>query len=93
MSDVIPLHSRHRAYLRAVRDGRAEMICGIHPDLYVDDLVCSDQVTAHELSDAGLISPAWEGKPGDRVRAVLTADGRAALAGGSGKNKPVQPSA
>lgn len=79
MSETIALYGRHRAYLRAVQAGRAEMTCSCEPDLFVDGLGCCDQVTAHQLADADLIQPAIAGKPGQRVPARLTSMGSAAL--------------
>ncbi|GAA4828318.1 hypothetical protein GCM10025787_03350 [Saccharopolyspora rosea] len=75
-----PLFSRHRAYLRAVAEGRAEMTCSCEPDLYVDGLACCDQHTAHALAEQHLITHAHAGRPGQRVPAALTEDGAAALA-------------
>lgn len=76
--------TRARAMLAAVRDGRGEVVCGCEPDLLIDGLCCCDQYTAHRLSSAGLIRPVVPGAIGVRVRAVLTAAGRAALGGGLG---------
>lgn len=81
MSKTIALHGRHRAYLRAVQAGRAEMTCSCEPDLYVDGLGCCDQMTAHQLADAHLIQPARIGGTGQRVPAMLTSSGELALAG------------
>lgn len=83
MSETIALHGRHRAYLRAVRDGRAEMTCSCEPDLYVDGLGCCDQMTAHQLAEAHLIAPAQPGTPGQRVPAELTTHGKSALLAGA----------
>jgi hypothetical protein len=79
MSDAILLHGRHRAYLRAIHDGRAEMSYSCEPDLYVDGLACCDQTTAHELAEAHLIQPVHAAKAGERVPATLTSEGTAAL--------------
>lgn len=76
----IALHGRHRAYLRAVLDGRAEMTCSCEPDLYVDGLACCDQIAAHQLADAHLITPARPGTPDQRVPAALTPEGNALVA-------------
>jgi hypothetical protein len=65
--------------LRAVSDGRAELICSCEPDLFIDGLGCCDQYTAHLLARDGLIRPAISGAIGDRVRAELTVAGRAVL--------------
>ena len=81
MPETIALYGRHRAYLRAVRDGRVEMTCGICPDLYVDGLVACDQITAHQLTEAHLICPVSAAPLGQRVPATLTAEGSAAMTG------------
>lgn len=73
------LNRRALAMLRAVLDGRGELVCSCEPDLYVDGLGCCDQYTAHHLSEWGLIRPAIPGSIGQRVRAELTTAGRAAL--------------
>ena len=70
--------ARDRAILRAVRVGRAELVCGCEPHLLVDGLNVCDQDTQ---ALAGLIAPAIPGLPGMRVLAVLTDAGRQALAG------------
>lgn len=72
---------RARAMLRAVADGRAELVCGCEPDLLVDGLCCCDQFTAHLLARDGLIRPVVPGAVGERVRAEITAAGHAALTG------------
>ena len=74
-----PINGRALAMLRAVSDGRAELACSCEPDLFVDGLGCCDQYTAHQLARAGLIRPAIPGAIGQRVRAELTAAGRAVL--------------
>jgi hypothetical protein len=81
MPDSISLHGRHRAYLRAVYDGRAEMTCSCEPDLFVDGLACCDQVSARELAGARLIRPAGTAETPQRVPARLTSQGVAALTG------------
>jgi hypothetical protein len=80
MDTALPLQGRHRAYLRAVAAGRAEMTCSCTPDLFIDGLACCDQYTAHQLTTTGLITPTSTGRPGHRVAAALTTDGTAALA-------------
>jgi hypothetical protein len=75
----IPITSRALAMLRAVSDGRGELVCSREPDLLIDGLGCCDQFTAHRLAQAGLIRPAVRGAIGERVRAELTVAGRAAL--------------
>lgn len=74
-----PITGRVLAMLRAVSDGRAELVCSCEPDLLIDGLGCCDQFTAHRLAGAGLIRPAVRGVVGERVRAELTVAGRALL--------------
>lgn len=71
----------HRALsmLRAVVAGRAQISCSSEPDLFIDNVPCCDQYTAHLLAHEGLIEPATSGDVGDVVPARLTADGKAAL--------------
>lgn len=75
------LNRRALAILRAVSDGRAELVCSCEPDLLIDGLCCCDQYTAHRLAGAGLIRPAVTGTVGQRVRAEITGAGRDVLAG------------
>lgn len=75
------MNGRALAMLRAVSDGRGELVCSCEPDLYVDGLCCCDQYTAHQLAGDGLIRPVVRGAIGQRVRAELTGSGRAVLAG------------
>ncbi len=77
-----PLNRRALAMLRAVSDGRAELVCSCEPDLLIDGLGCCDQYEAHHLSGRGLIRPVAHGEIGQRVRAELTTAGQAALARG-----------
>lgn len=79
MSEVEDLNYRERATLRAVAQGGAEISCSCEPDLFLDGLACCDQATAHRLARLGLVAPARVGKPGQRVPAVLTEAGHAAL--------------
>jgi len=74
------LNHRERATLRAVALGRAELTCSREPDLFIDGLAVCDQSCAHRLANLGLIRPVREGSPGERVPAVLTSAGEAALA-------------
>lgn len=76
-----PVNHRALAMLRAVSDGRAELVCSCEPDLLIDGLCCCDQYTAHHLSTDGLIRPAIRGVVGQRVRAEITGAGRDVLAG------------
>ncbi|MPZ79891.1 MAG: hypothetical protein GEV28_05615 [Actinophytocola sp.] len=65
--------------LRAVVAGRAQISCSSEPDLFIDNVPCCDQYTAHTLAHAGLIEPATTGGVGQLVPARLTAAGEAAL--------------
>ncbi|MGH3931399.1 MAG: hypothetical protein ACRDTF_15680, partial [Pseudonocardiaceae bacterium] len=47
-----PITGRVRAMLRAVSDGRGELVCSCEPDLLIDGLGCCDQFTAHRLARA-----------------------------------------
>jgi hypothetical protein len=69
------LTSRDRAILRAVGRGGAEVVAGAQPDLFLDGRCCCDQVAAHRLVRAGLITAAGAGAPGRRVAARLTRAG------------------
>lgn len=73
------LSSRDRALLRAVANGRAELVCSCEPDLFIDGLCCCDQYAAHALAREGLIRPVTTGAVGQRVPAELTAAGAAIL--------------
>jgi hypothetical protein len=75
----IELNHRERATLQAVAEGVAEITCSSVPDLFVDGLACCDQATAGRLAQAGLIAPAYPGRPDERVPAVLTEAGKRAL--------------
>jgi hypothetical protein len=66
--------------LRAVVAGRAQLSCGREPDLFIDGVPCCDQFTAHTLAHDGLIEHQRLGAFGDRVPAVLTPAGLAAIA-------------
>jgi hypothetical protein len=75
----VELSVRDRAILRAVAHGRAELVWGSEPDLYLDDRFCCDQSAVHRLVRAGLIAPAVEGGIGQRLPAVITTAGRLEL--------------
>lgn len=74
-----PVNFRTLAMLRAVSDGRAELVCSCEPDLLIDGLGCCDQYTAHHLSTDGLIRPVIRGVVGQRVQAEITGAGRDVL--------------
>lgn len=75
------LNRRAVAMLKAIADGRAELRCSCEPDLRVDGLSCCDQDTAHQLSRAGLVKPAYVVPPGNWAPAELTTEGHQALHG------------
>ncbi len=62
----VELSVRDRAILRAVARGRAELVWGSEPDLYLDGRFCCDQSAVHRLVRAGLIAPAVDGAVGQR---------------------------
>lgn len=72
----VELSHRDRAILRAVAGGTAELLVGVEPDLFLDGRCCSDQLAAHRLTRAGLITAVTPGATGQRVTARLTAAGR-----------------
>ncbi|MBA0128285.1 hypothetical protein H0B56_22290 [Haloechinothrix sp. YIM 98757] len=78
-TEVDELNHRERATLRAVARGQAELTCSCEPDLFLDGLAFSDQLTAHSLVRRGLIAPDRPGRRGDLVPARVTDAGRAAL--------------
>jgi hypothetical protein len=75
----VELNHRERATLRAIATGQAEISCSCEPDLFIEGLACCDQNTVHRLARAGLIAPARRGHQGERVPAILTEAGQAAL--------------
>jgi len=77
----LPEGLNHRALsmLRAVVAGRATISCSSEPDLFIDDVPCCDQYTAHTLAHAGLIEATAVGAFGELVPARLTSAGEAAL--------------
>jgi hypothetical protein len=80
-SEPPSVNHRVLAMLRAVDAGRAQVTRSAEPDLFVDGVPCCDQFTAHVLAHQGLVGPGRPGAPGQRVPAVLTAAGRALVAG------------
>lgn len=77
--DDAELNHRERATLRAVATGRAQLTHSREPDLFIDGLAVCDQTCARRLANLGLIAAARDGQPGERVPAVLTKAGEAAL--------------
>ncbi len=66
---------RTSAMLRAVADGRAEIVASAEPDVFIDWLACCDQMAAHALTHAGLIRPVRPAAVGSRVKVRLTEAG------------------
>jgi hypothetical protein len=75
----VELSVRDRAILRAVEQGRGELVWGSEPDLFLDGRYCCDQSAVHRLVRAGLIAPARAALVGERVSAVVTTAGRLEL--------------
>jgi hypothetical protein len=63
--------------LRAIDDGRGELLCGCAPDLLIDGRFC-DYIATHDLLRAGLIEGAI-GPLGRRITARVTDRGRQIL--------------
>ncbi|HJQ47342.1 MAG TPA: hypothetical protein VJ870_13660 [Amycolatopsis sp.] len=78
-TDDAELNHRQRATLRAVAAGRAELTCSCEPDLFIDGLPVCDQPGTRRLASLGLIATARDGQPEERVPAVVTKAGEAAL--------------
>jgi len=71
--------ARHRSMLRAIADGRGQIVVNRHANLTVDGLWCDFSAT-NDLVDNGLIGPAWSAPAGTTTRAALTRSGAEALA-------------
>jgi hypothetical protein len=71
--------ARHRAMLRAIADGRGQLLAGRHPTLSVDGRWC-DFVATNDLVRNDLIRPAWSAPTGTSAPALLTPVGARALA-------------
>jgi hypothetical protein len=76
--DLPELNHREHALLRAVADGRGELLCGCEPDLAIDGYWC-DFIAARRLVHTGLIRPSRPQPVGNRAPAEITETGRAAL--------------
>lgn len=70
---------RERAILRAVADGRAQMMSGCGHDLTIDGAWC-DHLAAQHLLEAGLIRPVGTSEVGGMVPVEITAHGARVLA-------------
>lgn len=71
--------ARHRAMLRAVADGRGQLVTRRGTSLTVDGRWC-DFTATNDLVSGGLIQPAWPSPPGTATPAVLTSAGIETLA-------------
>jgi hypothetical protein len=71
--------ARHRSMLRAVADGRGQIVVNRHAGLTVDGLWC-DFAAACDLVGNGLVGPAWPAPAGTTAPAMLTPSGTRTLA-------------
>jgi len=71
--------ARHRALLRAIADGRGQIVVNRHANLAVDGLWCDFSAT-RDLVANGLVGPAWPAPPGSTAPAILTNSGVETLA-------------
>lgn len=71
--------ARHRSMLRAIADGRGQIVVNRHANLAVDGLWCDFSAT-NDLMTAGLVGPAWPAPAGSTAPAVLTSSGVETLA-------------
>lgn len=69
---------RHRAMLKAIADGRGQLLSGRRPNLSVDGLWCDFTATG-DLIDNGLVRPAWQAPLGVSTPAQLTTSGAVVL--------------
>ena len=82
-----PLPQRHRAMLRAVDAGRAEVLCGSVPVLLIDGLFC-DNVASDDLFRGQLVLPAI-GPAGHRAVARVSEAGLSALGRPGSGEQPI----
>ena len=71
--------ARHRAMLRAIADGRGQIVVARATNLSVDGLWC-DFTATNDLVGNGLVQPAFAAPAGSIAPAVLTATGVRTLA-------------
>jgi hypothetical protein len=71
--------NRHRAMLRAIADGRGQLVVQRTTNLSVDGLWC-DFAATNDLVGNGLVGPAWPAPAGSVAPAVLTSMGLRTLA-------------
>lgn len=75
--------ARHRAMLRAIADGRGQIVVARATNLSVDGLWCDFSAT-NDLVGNGLVQPASTAPAGSIAPAMLTATGVHTLAALSG---------
>jgi hypothetical protein len=73
------LTARHRSMLRAIADGRGQLVVNHHATLTVDGLWC-DFTATNDLVSGGLVRAAWSAPNGTIAPAVLTRSGVEVLA-------------
>jgi hypothetical protein len=73
------LTARHRSMLRAIADGRGQLVANNHATLTVDGLWC-DFTATNDLVSGGFVQPAWPAPDGTTAPAVLTRSGVEVLA-------------
>lgn len=71
--------ARHRAMLRAIADGRGQIVVARATNLSVDGLWC-DFTATNDLVAGGLVQAAFAAPAGSLAPAVLTASGIQILA-------------
>ncbi|TDV42539.1 hypothetical protein [Actinophytocola oryzae] len=71
--------ARHRSILRAIADGRGQIVVNRRANLAVDGLWCDFSAT-NDLVGNGLVGPAWSAPAGATAPAVLTTGGAETLA-------------
>jgi len=71
--------ARHRSMLRAIADGRGQIVVNRRASLTVDGLWCDFSAT-NDLVDNGLVRAAWSAATGTTAPAILTNSGVEALA-------------
>jgi hypothetical protein len=73
------LTARHRSMLRAIANGRGQLVVNRRASLTVDGLWC-DFTATNDLMEGGLVGPAWPAPAGTTAPAVLTPSGVETLA-------------
>ena len=71
--------ARHRAMLKAIADGRGQIVVDRTINLSVDGLWC-DFAATNDIVGHGLVRPAWDAPMGSITPAALTPTGVRTLA-------------